>query len=121
MASIADSRHLGRRPPQQHKTKAIATTSTDLQRLPTEIPKATSSSLLNIDLNSHEVQSLDPIPYHPRPLSKGRYRTDARMASKALIPILVTLMLATGVCNTLLTKYQVSPPTYLSLGCFSMY
>lgn len=28
------------------------------------------------------------------------------MSSKALIPILVTLMLATGVCNTLLTKYQ---------------
>lgn len=29
------------------------------------------------------------------------------MASKAMIPILVALMLATGVCNTLLTKYQV--------------
>lgn len=28
------------------------------------------------------------------------------MPSKALIPILVALMLATGVCNTLLTKYQ---------------
>lgn len=29
------------------------------------------------------------------------------MAPKALIPVLVTLMLLTGVCNTLLTKYQV--------------
>ena len=27
--------------------------------------------------------------------------------SEALIPVLVTLMLLTGVCNTLLTKYQV--------------
>jgi hypothetical protein len=31
------------------------------------------------------------------------------MPSKAMIPVLVTLMLATGVCNTLLTKYQVCP------------
>jgi len=29
------------------------------------------------------------------------------MASKALIPFLVTMMLVTGVCNTLLSKYQV--------------
>jgi hypothetical protein len=29
------------------------------------------------------------------------------MAPKALIPLLVTMMLVTGVCNTLLTKYQV--------------
>jgi hypothetical protein len=29
------------------------------------------------------------------------------MAVKALVPLLVTLMLVTGVCNTLLTKYQV--------------
>ncbi|PGH17762.1 hypothetical protein AJ79_00903 [Helicocarpus griseus UAMH5409] len=28
------------------------------------------------------------------------------MASKALIPFLVTMMLVTGVCNTILTKYQ---------------
>lgn len=28
------------------------------------------------------------------------------MAPKALIPVLVTMMLVTGVCNTLLTKYQ---------------
>lgn len=26
-----------------------------------------------------------------------------------LIPVLVTFMLITGVCNTLLTKYQVGP------------
>lgn len=29
------------------------------------------------------------------------------MAAKALIPFLVGMMLLTGVCNTLLTKYQV--------------
>ncbi len=28
------------------------------------------------------------------------------MAVKALIPLLITMMLVTGVCNTLLTKYQ---------------
>ena len=31
----------------------------------------------------------------------------AMAPSQALIPVLVTLMLLTGVCNTLLTKYQV--------------
>lgn len=30
------------------------------------------------------------------------------MAHKAVIPLLVGMMLLTGVCNTLLTKYQVS-------------
>lgn len=30
------------------------------------------------------------------------------MATKAVIPFLVAMMLLTGVCNTLLTKYQVS-------------
>lgn len=30
------------------------------------------------------------------------------MAAKFVIPFLVTMMLVTGVCNTLLTKYQVS-------------
>lgn len=29
------------------------------------------------------------------------------MATKAMIPFLVGMMLLTGVCNTLLTKYQV--------------
>jgi hypothetical protein len=29
------------------------------------------------------------------------------MASKAVIPFLVTMMLVTGVCNTILNKYQV--------------
>lgn len=29
------------------------------------------------------------------------------MAAKATIPFLVSMMLVTGVCNTLLTKYQV--------------
>lgn len=32
------------------------------------------------------------------------------MASRAAIPFLVAMMLVTGVCNTLLTKYQVRPP-----------
>lgn len=31
----------------------------------------------------------------------------SKMASKAVIPFLVGMMLLTGVCNTLLTKYQV--------------
>jgi hypothetical protein len=30
------------------------------------------------------------------------------MAVKAAVPFLVAMMLLTGVCNTLLTKYQVS-------------
>jgi hypothetical protein len=29
------------------------------------------------------------------------------MAVKAVVPFLVAMMLLTGVCNTLLTKYQV--------------
>jgi hypothetical protein len=29
------------------------------------------------------------------------------MAVKGMIPFLVAMMLVTGVCNTLLTKYQV--------------
>jgi hypothetical protein len=29
------------------------------------------------------------------------------MANNALIPFLVTMMLVTGVCNTILNKYQV--------------
>jgi hypothetical protein len=33
------------------------------------------------------------------------------MASRNMIPFLVSMMLLTGVCNTLLTKYQVSLPT----------
>ena len=32
---------------------------------------------------------------------------DSTMANKALIPFLVTMMLVTGVCNTILNKYQV--------------
>lgn len=28
------------------------------------------------------------------------------MAPKSMIPVLVTMMLVTGVCNTLLTKFQ---------------
>lgn len=35
------------------------------------------------------------------------------MASKAAIPFLVTMMLVTGVCNTLLSKYQVCDWTCL--------
>ena len=33
-----------------------------------------------------------------------------KMATSSLIPFLVAMMLLTGVCNTLLTKYQVRPP-----------
>lgn len=36
------------------------------------------------------------------------YQADSlMMASKYLIPFLIAMMLVTGVCNTLLTKYQV--------------
>jgi len=42
------------------------------------------------------------------------------MAPRAAVPLLVGMMLLTGVCNTLLTKYQVrlpSPfPSYLPRG-----
>jgi hypothetical protein len=31
------------------------------------------------------------------------------MTNNALIPFLVTMMLVTGVCNTILNKYQASP------------
>lgn len=33
------------------------------------------------------------------------------MSSRAAVPFLVAMMLVTGVCNTLLTKYQVAPPS----------
>lgn len=33
--------------------------------------------------------------------------------SKAFIPFLIAMMLLTGVCNTLLTKYQVRPPEHV--------
>lgn len=44
-----------------------------------------------------------------------QYRLDSlpqylKMTTKALIPLLVSMMLLTGVCNTLLTKYQVRSP-----------
>lgn len=32
------------------------------------------------------------------------------MESRSLIPLLIGMMLLTGVCNTLLTKYQASRP-----------
>lgn len=35
------------------------------------------------------------------------------MASRAAIPFLVAMMLFTGVCNTLLTKYQVRTTSQL--------
>jgi hypothetical protein len=34
--------------------------------------------------------------------------------TRAVIPFLVAMMLVTGVCNTLLTKYQVSTPECLA-------
>jgi outer membrane lipopolysaccharide assembly protein LptE/RlpB len=36
------------------------------------------------------------------------------MAVKAAVPFLVAMMLLTGVCNTLLTKYQVCKPFYVA-------
>ena len=35
------------------------------------------------------------------------------MTTKAVVPFLVAMMLLTGVCNTLLTKYQVGNPQAL--------
>ena len=35
-------------------------------------------------------------------------KQQGKMANSALIPFLVTMMLVTGVCNTILNKYQVS-------------
>lgn len=35
------------------------------------------------------------------------------MTSRAMIPVLVAFMLLTGVCNTLLTKYQVRTASML--------
>ncbi|KAL2014765.1 hypothetical protein VTN00DRAFT_2290 [Thermoascus crustaceus] len=43
----------------------------------------------------------------PRPSLRQSYgRPPDKMAFKAVIPFLVTMMLVTGVCNTLLSKYQ---------------
>jgi hypothetical protein len=54
--------------------------------------------------NSYELPpSLPNQPYH---LAHPAIISFA-MTSKYLIPVLVTMMLVTGVCNTLLTKYQV--------------
>lgn len=36
-------------------------------------------------------------------------------SNEGIIPILVGMMLLTGVCNTLLTKYQVCPRTTLPI------
>ena len=38
--------------------------------------------------------------------------------SRAVIPVLVGMMLLTGVCNTLLTKYQVWIYTHLQTFVF---
>ena len=38
------------------------------------------------------------------------------MAPHAVIPVLVVGMLLTGVCNTLLTKYQVRTSLYMTCG-----
>jgi hypothetical protein len=44
--------------------------------------------------------------------------SSAMADSKAMIPVLVTMMLITGVCNTLLTKYQVGgQEPHLDHGC----
>lgn len=46
------------------------------------------------------------------------------MRNDVIVPFLVTMMLVTGVCNTILNKYQVGrhttdlpPISYLVLGC----
>ena len=38
------------------------------------------------------------------------------MSAKSAIPFLVAMMLLTGVCNTLLTKYQVRSPSCFILS-----
>jgi hypothetical protein len=45
------------------------------------------------------------LEYHA--ISPGRRIARDTMASKGMIPFLVGMMLLTGVCNTLLTKFQV--------------
>lgn len=54
--------------------------------------------------------SLDQVlSYHPglHPTALTCSQSTLIMANKAVIPFLVAMMLLTGVCNTLLTKYQV--------------
>lgn len=45
------------------------------------------------------------------------------MAGRSLIPLLVAMMLVTGVANTIITKYQVcpSPPLAPDLALSSFY
>ena len=38
------------------------------------------------------------------------------MANQVMVPFLVAMMLLTGVCNTLLSKYQVEYPHYLLIS-----
>lgn len=47
---------------------------------------------------------LSPLPF---PHLIPPFTTAAIMTLRALIPILVTMMLVTGVCNTILNKFQV--------------
>lgn len=48
----------------------------------------------------------------------GTHHSSSKMAAKSFIPLLVGMMLLTGCCNTLFTKYQVHlpPPTSTSLS-----
>jgi hypothetical protein len=50
---------------------------------------------------------LDSILSRRLQLSLFLSNTTAIMSTKGFIPFLVAMMLLTGVCNTLLTKYQV--------------
>ena len=79
-----------------------------------------SLASLNISTNGRQQSSLHSPPSQPQAelTMSPATSTSSTMASKALIPIFVVMMLISGVCNTLLSKYQVrpfhSPPESLS-------
>lgn len=64
------------------------------------------SPRLNLGLGSYTSPRLT---FHSQVLSTNNSLD--KMANNALIPFLVTMMLVTGVCNTILNKYQVSSQT----------
>lgn len=82
------------------------------------LPNPPSPCLPSIQLDSHDYHHLAFLlpwssshpclnPPSPRPKVGFLLFTSLAMASKAVIPFLVAMMILTGVCNTLLTKYQV--------------
>lgn len=75
-------------------------------------PSYLSRHLTTCEQLSHSTTRLESLSTltssHPLlSISPARMETP----SKAVVPMLVGFMLLTGVCNTLLTKYQVKPPT----------